>query len=67
MRISELKPGQIVTIGGFRYEYKGIQKIKTNLGKVQKIVFQGMGEFNRRLYPLTDGSATLESKNIDLL
>lgn len=64
MKISDLKPGQKVFIGGFRYEYQGIKKIKTNLGRVQKIVFQGMGEDNRRLYPVTDLSKTLESKEI---
>lgn len=41
MKISDLKPGQKVTINGMLAEYKGIQKVKIpNFGKVEKRIFQ---------------------------
>ncbi len=67
MKIFDLKPGQPVTIDGIPCIYKGVNKINTKIGKVQKIVFQGEGKFNQRLYPITDGTKTLKSEKIELI
>ena len=44
MTLSDLKPGQKVTIDGMLAEYKGIQKVRIpNFGKVEKRVFFWLG------------------------
>lgn len=68
MKISDLKPGQKVSINGMLAEYKGIQKVRIqNLGKVQKRVFQGEGVRIYKYYNLNDGSKTIKSEKIKLL
>lgn len=43
MKISELKIDQKIIINSFKYQYKGINKIrKSGFGTVQKIVFKGV-------------------------
>ena len=68
MKISDLKPGQKVTINGMLAEYKGIQKVKIpNFGKVEKRVFQVQGVHIYKYYHLNDGSKTLVSEKIELI
>ena len=68
MKISELKPGQKVTINGMLAEYKGIQKVKiSNFGKVEKIVFQVDRLNIYKYYNLNEGSKTIKSKKIKLI
>ena len=44
MKISDLKPGQKVTINRISYEYLGIQKVRIpNIGKAEKRVFKATG------------------------
>ena len=68
MKISDLKPGQKVTIDGMLAEYKGIQKVRIqNFGKVEKRVFQAEGIDIYKYYNLNDGSKTLKSEKIKLI
>ena len=68
MTLSDLKPGQKVTINGMLAEYKGIQKVKIpNFGKVEKRVFQGEGINIYKYYNLNDGAKTLKSEKIELV
>ncbi|KQK26071.1 hypothetical protein AR438_10850 [Chryseobacterium aquaticum] len=66
MKISDLKPGQKVTIGGIPAEYKGIEKVKiSNFAIVEKRVFKGKGI--DKYYSLSDGSKTLKSEKIEVI
>ena len=68
MKISDLKPGQKVTINGMLAEYKGIQKVRIpNFGKVEKRVFEAEGIDIYKYYNLNDGSKTLKSEKIKLI
>lgn len=68
MKISDLKPGQKVTIDGMLAEYKGIQKVRIpNFGKVEKRVFQAEGINIYKYYNLNDGAKTLKSEKIKLI
>lgn len=68
MTLSDLKPGQKVTINGMLAEYKGIQKVKIpNFGKVEKRVFQGECINIYKYYNLNDGAKTLKSEKIELV
>ena len=67
MKISNLKPGQKVTINGMLAEYQGIQKVKIqNFGKVEKRVFKADGINIFKYYSLNDGVKTLKSEKIEL-
>ncbi len=67
MKISDLKPGQKVTINGMIAEYQGIQKVKIqNFGKVEKRVFKADGINIFKYYTLNDGVKTLKSEKIEL-
>ncbi|WP_123921557.1 hypothetical protein [Chryseobacterium viscerum] len=66
MKISDLKPGQKVTIGGIPAEYKGIEKVKiSNFAIVEKRVFKGEGI--DKYYSLSDVSKTLKSEKIEVI
>ena len=68
MKISDLKPGQKVTINGMLAEYEGIQKVRIpNLGKAEKRIFKAEGIDIYRYYNLNGGSKTLESEKIKLI
>ena len=68
MKISDLKPGQKVSINGMLAEYKGIQKVRlSNFGKVEKRVFQCEVINIYKYYSLNEGSKTLKNKKIRLL
>ena len=68
MKISDLKPGQKVTINGMLAEYKGIQKVRIpNFGKAEKRVFQAEGINIYKYYSIADGTKTLESEIIKLI
>ena len=68
MKISDIKPGQKVTINGMLAEYKGIQKVRIpNFGKAEKRVFKAEGIDIYRYYNLNEGSKTLESEKIKLI
>lgn len=64
MKITELKPGQRVQISKKEYIYEGIKKIRAKIGRVQKIVFQGVAKDDQVLYDLRDGSKLIEDENI---
>lgn len=68
MTLSDLKPGQKVSINGMLAEYKGIQKVRiSNFAKVEKRVFRGEGIDIYKYYSLGEGSKTLKSEKIRLL
>ncbi|NML70786.1 hypothetical protein HHL23_13415 [Chryseobacterium sp. RP-3-3] len=68
MKLSDIKPGQKVSINGMLAEYQGIQKIKIpNFGKVEKRVFRRDETGDYLYYNLNDGSKTLKSEKIKLL
>ena len=68
MKISDLKPGQKVTIDGMLAEYKGIQKVRIpNFGKAEKRVFKAEGIDIYKYYNLNEGAKTLESEKIKLI
>lgn len=68
MTLSDLKPGQKVSINGMLAEYKGIQKVRiSNFVKVEKRVFRGEGIYIYKYYSLGEGSKTLKSEKIRLL
>jgi len=68
IKISDLKPGQKVSINGMLAEYKGIQKVRiSNFGKVEKRVFKADGINIYKYYNLMEGSKTLKSEKIKLL
>ena len=67
MKISDLKPGQKVTINRISYEYLGIQKVRIpNIGEAEKRVFKATGFDGHKHYNLSDGSKTLKSEKIKL-
>lgn len=68
MKLSDLTPGQKVSINGMLSEYQGIQKVRIrNFGKAEKRVFKAEGIDLFKYFSLNDGSKTLESLNIELL
>lgn len=67
MKISDLKPGQKVTINGIPAEYLGIQKVRIpNIGKAEKRVFRCERIDVYKYYNLNEGSKTLKSEKIKL-
>lgn len=67
MKISDLKPGQKVSINGIYAEYLGIQKVRIpNFGKAEKRVFKCDGSGAYKYYNLNEGSKTLRSEKIKL-
>ena len=67
MKISDLKPGQKVTINGAPAEYLGIRKVRIpNIGKAEKRVFKCEGIEVYRYYNLNEGPKTLKSEKIKL-
>ncbi len=67
MKMSDLKPGQKVTINGMLAEYQGIQKVKIqNFGKVEKRVFKADGINIFKYFTLNEGVKTLKSEKIEL-
>ena len=67
MKISDLKPGQKVTINGVPTEYLGIQKVRIlKIGKAEKRVFRCEGIDVYKYYNLKEGSKTLKSEKIKL-
>ncbi|QNS41672.1 hypothetical protein H0S70_01375 [Chryseobacterium manosquense] len=67
MKISDLKPGQKVTINGASAEYLGIQKVRIpKIGKTEKRVFRCEGVDVYKNYNLSEGSKTLKSEKIKL-
>lgn len=67
MKISDLKPGQKVSINGTLAEYLGIQKVRIpNIGKAEKRVFKCEGIDSYKYYNLKEGSKTLKSEKIKL-
>lgn len=68
MKLSDLKPGQKVSINGMLAEYKGIQKIRiSNFDKVEKRVFKADGIKIYKYYNLNDGAKLLETEKIQLM
>ncbi|UCA61740.1 hypothetical protein KB553_09455 [Chryseobacterium rhizoplanae] len=68
MKLSDLKPGQKVSINGITAEYQGIQKVKIpNFGKVEKRVFKEDDTGDYLYYNILEGSKTLKSEKIKLL
>lgn len=66
-KLSDLKPGQKVSIDGMLAEYKGIQRVRiANSGKADKRVFQRDGIKIFKYYGLNEGSKTLDSEKIKL-
>lgn len=67
MKISDLKPGQKVSIKGTLAEYLGIQKVRIpKIGKAEKRVFRCEGIDVYKYYNLKEGSKTLKSEKIKL-
>ncbi len=61
MKLSDLKPGQKVSIDGMLAEYKGIQKIRiSNFAKVEKRVFKADGINIYKYYNLNEGEGYLK-------
>ncbi len=55
MKISDLKPGQKVTINKISYEYLGIQKVRIpNIGEAEKRVFKATGVDSYTTISLTE-------------
>ena len=69
MKISELKLNQEVMIENRAYLYKGVQKLRTSMGKVQKIVFEtNMGNRYDYMYlNLPEGKRELSEMNGKLI
>ena len=68
MKLSDLKPGQKVSMNGILAEYQGIQKVKIpNFGKVEKRVFRADETGDYLYYNLNEGSKTLKTEKIKLL
>ena len=67
MKISDLKPGQKVTINGAPAEYLVIRKVRIpNIEKAEKRVFRCEGIDVYKYYNLKEGSKTLKSEKIKL-
>ncbi|WNI34757.1 hypothetical protein [Chryseobacterium sp. SG20098] len=68
MKLSELNPGQKVSLNGILAQYQGIQKVRIpNFGKVEKRVFRADETGDYLYYNLNEGSKTLKSEKIKLL
>ena len=68
MKLSDLKPGQKVSMNGILAEYQGMQKVKIpNFGKVEKRVFRADETGDYLYYNLNEGSKTLKTEKIKLL
>jgi hypothetical protein len=67
MKLSDLKPGQKVSINVMLAEYKGIQKVRIlNFAKVEKIVFKADGINIYKYYNLNEGGKLLKTEKIEL-
>jgi hypothetical protein len=68
MKLSDIKPGQKVSLNGILAEYQGIQKVRIpNFGKVEKRVFRADETGDYLYYNLHEGSKTLKTEKIKLL
>ena len=68
MKLSDLKPGQCLSINGVIAEYIGIKKVRIpNFGKVEKRVFKEKYNSNFKYFNINEGTKTLESENIKLI
>lgn len=68
MKLSDIKPGQKVSLNGILAEYQGIQKVRIpNFGKVEKRVFRADETGDYLYYNLNEGSKSLKTEKIKLL
>ena len=64
MKIIELKIDQEVIINSFRYQYKGVQKIrKAGFGKIEQIVFKGIDIDDEKHFNLSVMNKELKTQN----
>lgn len=68
MKISELKINQEVIINSFRYQYKGIQKIrKPGFGKMDQIVFKGIDNEEEKHFNVNLIGKELKNENGNII
>ena len=68
MKISDLTPGQKVTINKISYEYLGIEKVRIpNFGRTEKRVSKATSFDGYKYYNLIDRDKTLKSEKIRLI
>ena len=60
MKIKELKINDEVVINGYKYAYKGVNKVKKSGYSIQQIVFKGIDVCNEKHFDLTVGSKELK-------
>lgn len=66
MKLSDLKPGQKVSINGMLAEYKGIQKVRiSNFGKVEKEFSKLMGLIFTNITILLKVQKRLKAKKLN--
>jgi hypothetical protein len=66
MKITELKIGQGVIINGFKYTYKGINKIRMNGGWAQKILFKSSDKHPDKHFDITLGNKDIKALKIEI-
>ncbi|AZA82200.1 hypothetical protein C1637_09780 [Chryseobacterium lactis] len=66
MKVTDLKLEQEVIINGFRYKYKGINKVKLSGYKVQKIVFKSLENGPDKYFDITLGHKDIKTLKIEL-
>ena len=60
MKVKDLKLGQEVLINGFKYEYKGVNKVRMSGYWAQKIVFKGIDVKGDKHFDLPVGNKELK-------
>lgn len=63
MKVKELKLDQEVIINGYTYSYKGVNKVKMNGYKVQKILFKGKDINSDKHFDLNVGNKDVKEVN----
>lgn len=67
MKIKELKLKQEVFINGFKYEYKGVNKIRMPGHWEQKILFKSTGKHPDKHFDLTVGNKEIGDLKIEII
>ena len=66
MKVTEIKLGQQLTMNGFKYTYKGVNKVRMSGYWAQKIVFKGSENVPDKHFDLPVGNKDIKDLKIEL-
>lgn len=66
MKVKEIKLNEEVTMNGFKYIYKGVNRIRMSGYWVQKVVFKGLENVPDKHFDLPVGNKDIKDLKIEL-